>query len=179
MWHAYLAGCQFHTSCSKYALELFHLLLPACWPVCTAGRFCIWFVITLYFFHCFQVGTKSNTATATKRATSNNASTALARKHAPNMPQFILDALSDDGPNQGPCQQASLGELVRCLVQLDGVDEAKAYLSLHSRAEIRRMILEVVEHWATTHQQTMMIDGSSSSLTAAGEWYRERNALVE
>jgi hypothetical protein len=58
-------------------------------------------------------------------------------------------------------------ELVSCLVQIGGLEEAKAYLRLHARSEIRRLVQRVVEAWAQ-QQRSKLRGGLGISLAGEG-----------
>lgn len=60
---------------------------------------------------------------------------------------YPTGSLTDRGLTRAPalCKEVGLKDLVQCLVQLDALTDAKAFLNLNTRAEIRRLILRVVE----------------------------------
>ncbi|KAI8462821.1 MAG: hypothetical protein J3K34DRAFT_527482 [Monoraphidium minutum] len=78
------------------------------------------------------------------------------------MPQFVADALAERDQGAQGTRLASLRELVACLV--DGLDEAKAYLTLHARGEIRRMVRRTVEAFAIAAEERA---GGPAALAAA------------
>ncbi len=88
---------------------------------------------------------------------------ALHRRAASSMPAFLVEALAESQGQSGPGRLASMHDLVACLLQLDALDEAKAFINLHTRRETRKLMLAAVEQWV----QAMLQRGTPTNL--AGE----------
>ena len=100
---------------------------------------------------------------------------AAAAAAATTMPQFVADALAERDQGDHGARLASLRELIACLVQIDGLEEAKTYLTLHARGEVRRMVRRAIEAWAAGAEERA---GSAAALAAALAPERSVDPLV-